>query len=92
MRAVLQTLREGSSPGVRGFPISLWKAFPEKFLKRVTDLFVLIEADGSWPQEMFKAHVTMIPKDLRTKDPLPSWTCCIGSGPRGMIITWAPAL
>ena len=49
---VLRVMREASSPGVRGIPISLWRSLPEEVLARVADLLNLIEQEGSWPEEL----------------------------------------
>ena len=62
VRSVLGSMREGSSPGVRAIPISVWKSLPEFFLQRIAVLLTLVEAEGAWPDELLQAYVTMIPK------------------------------
>ena len=59
---ILRRMSSTSSPGVRGLPISLWKALPPTFMARVADLLNLVENTGKWPQEVLAAYVTIIPK------------------------------
>ena len=35
---VVRHFRDGTSPGVRGIPIGVWKSLPELFFKAVADL------------------------------------------------------
>ena len=90
-------MREGSAPGVRGFPIALWKSLPDGFLKRVADLLTLIEKDGSWPHVLLSAYVAMIPKasgGTRPQDqrPITVLDVVYRIWAKGVTMSWAPVL
>ena len=86
-----------SSPGVRGLPVSLWKALPPAFLSRVAALLNLVEGSGEWPREVLSAYVTMIPKasgGTRPQDqrPITVLDVLYRIWAKGVVLTWAPVL
>ena len=49
VKRTLAAMRTRSSPGLRGFPIALWKILPEAVHQSVADLLAQVEAEGRWP-------------------------------------------
>ena len=100
MERVLEALRhfrDGTSPGVRGIPIGVWKSLPELFFKAVADLLRRVEALGEWPEELVKANVAMIPKASgppahTISAPLLCWMLFYRIWANGVVLTWAPTL
>ena len=94
---VLRRMRSTSSPGVRGLPMSLWKAFPSSFMERVATLLNLVESSGEWPAEVLSAYVTMIPKatgGTRPQDqrPITVLDVLYRIWAKGVVLTWSPVL
>ena len=97
IKRVLSQLREGSAPGLRGFPISLWKSLPDIFLTRLADLLNLVEKEGSWPDELLHAYVAMIPKasgGSRPQDQRPITVLDVAYRvwAKGIVMCWASVL
>ena len=97
VRSVLGCMKEGSSPGVRGIPIAVWKSLPDPFLSRVADLLNLIELEGNWPEELLQAYVAMIPKasgGSRPQDqrPITVLDVVYRLWAKGITLSWAPVL
>ena len=97
VRSVLGGMREGSSPGVRGIPLSIWKALPDSFLQRVADLLNLVEKESLWPDELLEAYVTMIPEasgGSRPQDqrPITVLDVVYRLWAKGISQVWAPVL
>ena len=97
VRVALGTMREKSSPGVRGIPLSVWKSLPADILGRVSDLLTLVEREGHWPVELLSAYVAMIPKasgGSRPQDqrPITVLDVLYRLWAKGIIQGWAPVL
>ena len=97
VRKVLRSMRESSSPGIRGFSIALWQSLPDEVLSRVADLLTLVEKDGRWPEELIHAYVTMIPKasgGSRPQDqrPITVLDVLYRLWAKGVVLTWSPTL
>ena len=97
VRATLGGMREGSSPGVRGIPLAVWKSLPDTFLGRIADLLTAVEAEGAWPDELLQAYVTMIPKasgGSRPQDqrPITVLDVVYRLWAKGITQCWAPVL
>ena len=60
--STLWSIRENSSPGVRDLPLSIWKWLPDAILKNVAVMLNMVDAEGTWPDELLQVYVTMIPK------------------------------
>jgi hypothetical protein len=97
VRKVLRSMRESSSPGIRGFSIALWRSLPDEVLSRLADLLTLVEKDGRWPEELNHAYVTMIPKasgGSRPQDQRPTTVLDVlyRLWAKGVVLTWSPTL
>ena len=97
VQQVLGRLRSGSSPGLRGIPIALWKAFPAELHQRVAALFAQVEAHGSWPSELLEGYVALIPKasgGSRPQDqrPIAVLDVLYRLWAKGVVLTWVPSL
>ena len=97
VRKVLRSMRESSSPGVRGICISLWRSLPDSVLSRVADLLNLIEKVGHWPEEIIHAYVAMIPKAAggsRPQDqrPITVLDVVYRLWAKGVVLAWSPTL
>ena len=94
---VLRHFRDGTSPGVRGIPVGVWKSLPEPFFQAVADLLGRVETVGEWPDELVKAYVAMIPKasgGTRPQDqrPITVLDVVYRIWAKGIVLTWAPIL
>jgi hypothetical protein len=94
---VLHLMREASSPGVRQFPIALWRCLPDSILARVANLLTLVEQEGKWPDEVVHAYVTLIPKasgGCRPQDqrPITVLDVLYRLWAKGVVLSWTPTL
>ena len=50
------------SPGLRGVPVTVWKALPDMWMEGIARLLAEVESSGTWPESVLNACVTMFPK------------------------------
>ena len=86
---VLGHFRDGTSPGMRGIPISVWKLLPDLFLQRVADLLGRVDVTGEWPDELLQAYGGTCPQDRR---PITVSDVAYRIWVKGIVLTWAPFL
>lgn len=97
VRAALDGMREGASPGSLGVPISVWRALPPAWSEAVARLLNLVEEQGRWPREWLQAYVAMIPKasgGSRPQDqrPVTVLEVLYRLWAKGVVQEWAPVL
>ena len=97
VKQVLRSMREASSPGVRGIPIGIWRSLPDSVLTRVADLLTLVEKEEHWPEELVHAYVALIPKacgGCRPQDqrPITVLDVLYRLWAKGVVSSWSPTV
>ena len=97
VRSVMWAMKEGTSPGVRGIPLAVWRALPAYWEEAIARLLARVEETATWPQAVAEAFVAMIPKssggsrpqDLR---PITVLDLVYRIWAKGVVRSWAPVL
>ena len=94
---VLRQMRQQSSPGTLGIPISVWRSLPTAWMASVARLLTLVEDTGTWPVEWLDAYVAMIPKAAggsrpRDQRPITVLDVLYRIWSKGIVMEWTPVL
>ena len=63
LRATLNKMDASSSIGVDGWKVAEARAMPDAWLLRLSELFEVIERNGTWPEALSMGLISPIPKE-----------------------------